>query len=99
MSIATVPLLYPDPGGGWEITRLVCRKGAGDEMLMSTSATLPACGLLVSAAGCGQTRHVAPGSREGMCLHADREESAVAARLPLTAADLSAFDQVAKWSR
>ncbi len=80
---------------------MVRRKGAGDEMLVTTSATLPACGLLVSAAAAryGQTRRVAPGSREGTRLRGDREESAVASRLVFTAADLSDFNQVGKWSR
>jgi len=77
---------------------VVRRKGAGDEMLVPTSATLPACGLLVGVATAryGQTRQVAPSSRDGMCL--GREESAVGSPLPLHA-DLSGLDEVGKWGR
>jgi hypothetical protein len=75
---------------------VVSRRGTSDEMLMTPSVTLPACGLLVgvAAARYGQTRQVAPSSRDGMCL--GRAESAVDSPLPLHA-DLSGLDEVGKW--
>lgn len=79
---------------------MVRRKVAVDEMPVKTCATLPAFGLVVDAAAVsdGQTRQFVLDCRAATCLSGDREGSAVASQVLLTAG-LSGLNQAGKWAR